>query len=331
MNLSIPRTLLFLAVLWLTVSVPAGAKERVIFDTDVGGDVDDAGALAVLHALADRGEIEILAIGVVIGHPAGVRFVDAVNTWYGRADLPVGTIKNGAPYDRDEYMASIVAEYPHDLAQEAAPDVVKLYRQVLAKQPDRSVTLIVVGPATNVRDLLKSGADEHSPLSGVELVRQKVKFYGAGGNGEAGLPNGKCGFNYQTDIPAAQGELQLMPADFPMVYAGGSGKTLKVGSSYRRAKPDHIVRRSYEAYYKGEAQDRQTWDQLRVLYASRPSVRKLWDTSAPGKIELSNSGDIKWSETPQENRAYAYVNDMSAVRELLTELMMYDPRDKPAR
>ena len=70
-----------------------GSIEKIIFDTDVGGDVDDAGALAVLHALADRKEIEILAIGVVIGHEDAVPYVDAVNTWYGRPDLPIGTIK----------------------------------------------------------------------------------------------------------------------------------------------------------------------------------------------------------------------------------------------
>gem|GEM_PF-487501 len=306
----------------------AGAKERVIFDTDVGGDVDDAGALAVLYALADKGEIDILAIGVVIGHPAGVPFVDAVNTWYGRPNLPVGTIKGKAPYNRDEYMLSVLAEYPHDLTQETAPDVVKLYRQVLATEPDRSVTMIAIGPATNIRNLLESKPDEYSPLTGVELVRKKVKFYAAGGNGDAGLPDGKCGFNYATDIKAAQGELALLPSDFPTVFAGGSGKTLKVGSCYRRAKADHIIRRSYEAYYKGEAEDRMTWDQLRVLYACRPSVRKLWDTSAPGTITVDKDRNLKWTETPNANRAYAYVNDMEAMRTQLTELMMYDPREK---
>ena len=75
----------------------AKAPVRVIFDTDVGGDVDDAGALAVLHALADRGEREILAMGVVIGHEAAVPYVHAVNTWYGRPNLPIGTIKGKAP------------------------------------------------------------------------------------------------------------------------------------------------------------------------------------------------------------------------------------------
>ena len=154
----------------LLVQYQSIEPERVIFDTDVGGDVDDAGTLAVLHALADRGEIEILAIGVVIGHELAVPYVHAVNTWYGRPDLPIGTIKGEAPYSRDEYMAPIVAEYPYTLTQESAPDVIKLYRQVLASQPDHSVTLVAVGPSTNIYNLLNSSPDEHSPLNGVELM-----------------------------------------------------------------------------------------------------------------------------------------------------------------
>jgi hypothetical protein len=302
--------------------------ERVIFDTDVGGDVDDAGALAVLHALADRGEIEILAIGVVIGHDAAVPYVHAVNTWYGRPDLPIGTIKGQAPYARDEYMVPIVAEYPHTLTKETAPDVVKLYRKVLASQPDRSVTLITVGPATNIYNLLNSTPDEHSPLNGVELMRQKIKFYGAGGNGNAGLPKGRCGFNYYMDLTSASGELELLPSDFPTVFAGGSGPKLRVGAVMSQTRPDHIIRKSYEAYYKGNARDRQTWDQLRVLYGSRPSSRSLWDTSPAGNIEVRQDSTLTYTATPNRNRSYAYVNDLEAMRSILTELMMYDPRDK---
>ena len=89
-----------------------GQEVKVIFDTDVGGDVDDAGALAVLHALADREEIELLAMGVVIGHEAAVPYVHAVNTWYGRPDLPIGTIKKKAPYARDEYMVPVSRNIP---------------------------------------------------------------------------------------------------------------------------------------------------------------------------------------------------------------------------
>jgi hypothetical protein len=307
---------------------PVLKPERVIFDTDVGGDVDDAGALAVLHALADKGEIELLAMGVVIGHEAAVPYVHAVNTWYGRPFLPIGTIKDKAPYARDEYMVPVVAAYPYTLTSEAAPDVVKLYRQVLARQPDRSVTLIAVGPATNIYRLLMSKADEHSPLTGVELMRRKIKLYAAGGNGGGGLPKGRCGFNYYMDLASARGELELLPSAFPTVYAGGSGLKLEVGAVLRQARPDHIIRRSYEAYYKGEAQNRFSWDQLRVLYGCRPSARRLWDVSARGSIELGADSVLTYKGTPDRNRAYAYVNDLEAMRAMLTELMMYDPREK---
>ena len=302
--------------------------ERIIFDTDVGGDVDDAGALAVLHALADRGEIELLAMGVVIGHEAAVPYVHAVNTWYGRPDLPIGTIKGPAPYARDEYMVPIVADYSHSLTRETAPDVVKLYRKVLAAQPDSSVTLIAVGPSTNINNLLNSLPDEHSPLDGVALMRRKVKMYVAGGNGNGGLPRGKCGFNYYMDLASARGELALLPSDFPTVFAGGSGLKLSIGAALQDARPDHIIRRSYEAYYDGIAKDRYSWDQQRVLYGSRPSSRALWDRSPTGTIELGQDSILSFQPTPDRNRSYAYVNDLETMRSVLTELMLYDPRDK---
>lgn len=294
----------------------------------MGGDVDDAGALAVLHALADMGEIELLAMGVVIGHEAAVPFVHAINTWYGRPDLPIGTIKGKAPYSRDEYMAPIVKEYPNSLTKETAEDVVKLYRRILASQPDKSVTLIAVGPATNVTNLLKSAPDEHSNLTGVALMRQKIKFYAAGGNGNAGLPEGRCGFNYYMDLTAARAELEMLPSDFPTVFSGGSGLEIKVGSALVEAQPDHIIRKCYEAYYDGIAQDRQAWDQLRVLFGTRPSFRSsLWDISPTGNITLGQDSVLTWTPTPDRNRSYAYVKDSISIKSFLKDLMLYDPRN----
>lgn len=302
--------------------------QHVIFDTDVGGDIDDAGALAVLHALADRGKIEILAMGVVIGHEAAVPFVHAVNSWYGRPGIPIGTIKGKAPYARDEYMLPVIGEFPYTLNRKEAPDVVQLYRKVLAEQPDKSVTLITVGPATNIYNLLRSGPDKVSPLTGVELMRRKIKFYAAGGNGNSGLPSGKCGFNYYMDLESANGELSLLPAEFPTVFAGGSGPKLRIGSVFNQVRTSHIIRKSYEAYFNGSAKDRQTWDQLRVLYGCMPSLRSLWDTSPAGRIEVGMDSIISWSAKPSGNHAFAYVNDLDSMRKILTELMTYDPEKK---
>lgn len=301
-------------------------RPRVIFDTDVGGDIDDAGALAMLHALVDRGEIELLAVGVVNGHEAAVPYVDALNTWYGRPDLPVGTIKAQAPLSRDTYMAPIVASYTHDLTKDKAPDVISLYRRVLAWQPDHSVTLVVVGPPTNMSALLDSAPDEHSPLSGVELVRRKVIFYGAGGNGDGRLPHGQPGFNYQMDLSSARHELETMPAEVPMAFAGGSGWQLKIGSCYHDAAPENPVRRSFEAYFKGARNmDRPTWDELRVLFACRPAARRWFEISAWGDITMDEQHHLHWAAEPARRRAYAYVRDIDAVRTVLTELMMHAP------
>src|SRR5262245_32156249 len=86
-------------------ALPAGAQApvRVIVDTDLASDVDDVGALALLHALADRGEAEILATMVSSRNRHSVACLSALNTWYGRRDLPIGVVRGGqvAGYPRD--------------------------------------------------------------------------------------------------------------------------------------------------------------------------------------------------------------------------------------
>ena len=302
--------------------------EKVLFDTDIGGDIDDAGALAVLHALADRGEVEILAVGLSNGHPLTVAYTHTINAWYGRPELPIGTVrKKDAPFSRDRYMADVVAVDPEAMKQEDIPDAAILHRRILAAQPDTSVILVTVGPSTNIARLLESQPDDISPLSGHELVRQKVKFYGAGGNGNGTLPSGRCGFNYRMDVEAARRELALMPVEIPMVYAGGSGDKLRIGDCYGDAPTAHLIRRSYEAYFEGkDNMDRPTWDQLRVLYACRPSSRALFETSPAGNITLGDEFHLLWSKSPERNKTYAYVKDFDSVRKQITELMMASPK-----
>jgi hypothetical protein len=69
---------------------------KVIFDTDMDGDNDDVAAAAILHALADVGKADILATGVVSRCPYSPACLDAVNTYYGRGDIPIGVYKGTA-------------------------------------------------------------------------------------------------------------------------------------------------------------------------------------------------------------------------------------------
>ena len=139
--------------------------KKVIFETDMCTDVDDVGALAVLHALADSGEAEILAISYNEVHPSGANAIRAINTWYNRGDIPVGVYKGDlADPDESSYMDN-VADFPHDPPTLPTPSSLELYLQVLSEHPDNSVTIVSVGFLNNLYDLLKADPN---------LVAQKV-------------------------------------------------------------------------------------------------------------------------------------------------------------
>ena len=61
---------------------PAGVP--IILDTDIGTDVDDAGALAMLHALAGRGEARILAVMSSNRNPWSGAAIDVISTCHRR-------------------------------------------------------------------------------------------------------------------------------------------------------------------------------------------------------------------------------------------------------
>ena len=202
-------TRLVFAVFFLSVALTGGAAPvKVIFDTDMLTDFDDVGALSCLHALADAGECEILATVSCTRGNASVAAIEIINGYYGRGDIPVGCTKGagvvGDVGSRDGHKATaeeiaatmkrgkekgdgghykyrkLAADYPHWVRHadsDDAPDAVEVYRRVLAAQPDKSVVICSVGFLTNLRLLLQSKGDAHSPLDGRELVARKVKMW----------------------------------------------------------------------------------------------------------------------------------------------------------
>src|SRR6476659_4034008 len=136
----------------------------LVFDTDIGDDIDDALALGMIHALVCRGECELLAVTVTKDQPMSAAFVDAVNTFYGRGDVPVGVVHAGPSPEPSKY--TILADqkdgdhlrYPHRLLSGAqAPEAVALLRRVLANARDGTVVVVQVGASTNLARLLASG------------------------------------------------------------------------------------------------------------------------------------------------------------------------------
>ncbi len=317
------------ALLPFVLATAAHAAEqpvRVIFDTDLGADVDDAGAVALLHALADRGEVEILAMGLSVKHPWSAPCLDALNTYYGRPDIPIGALKGPGVDDGCKYAERIAAEFPHDLKAAAdAPDVTELYRRTLAAQPDQSVVLVTVGFLTNVANLLESKPDSHSELDGVELVRRKVRTWVCMGGG---FPNGQE-YNLMKDAAATAKAVDKWPC--PIVFSGFEiGAPIRTGAGLKAAPAANPVRRAYELY--NGLDNRSSWDQTAVLYAVRGlsgGLADVWDVHAGGSIQLAPNGSNTWRDEPEGRHAYLVRKLPSEkVADVIEPLMEAPPKRK---
>jgi inosine-uridine nucleoside N-ribohydrolase len=168
--------LLTLTILILPFTA-TGQSIKVILDTDMDSDVDDVGAMAMLHTLANNKVLEILGVIVTSDDKYAPTCTDAINHYYKRANIPVGVQKNISLKEFSKYTRQISEEFKHKLkSYNDAEDAVDLYRRLLSSQPDSSITIITIGHLTNLAALLDSKPDMYSPLNGVELIRKKVKL-----------------------------------------------------------------------------------------------------------------------------------------------------------
>ena len=130
-----------------TVPVP------LIIDTDMSSDVDDVAALCMANALADRKEVELLAVLHNTGLLEGVGAISVINHYYGRDHVPIGAFKGtfGSTIP-GKYVPQLAAEFPSPIKNYTeVPDAVEVYRTVLSRQPDQSVTISSIGFLTNLQ------------------------------------------------------------------------------------------------------------------------------------------------------------------------------------
>ncbi|WP_223816178.1 nucleoside hydrolase [Adhaeribacter rhizoryzae] len=277
------------------------AQYRVILDADIDSDVDDVEALAMVHALADQQKIDFLGVIVTSDDPYAAECTSAINKYYGRPRLPIGVLKQQANLkNHSRYTRQIATEFPHRLKSQAkAEDATTLYRKLLSKSPDASVVIITIGHLTNLQNLLTSGADKYSGLSGKELVNKKVaKWLCMGGQ----FPAGKEANFYRPDPGSTVYCLQNW--EKPVIFAGWEvGEKIKTGGEYLKSKltPGSPVYRAYELYnnFKGRA----SWDQVAVFLLTEASG-KYFEMVNNGYCQVNADGSNKWVPGEKSNQAY---------------------------
>ncbi len=313
------KTVVAVGLCFLFCAAQAGEVPKIIFDTDMTGDCDDCGALAVLHALADNGEVEILGCIASWGaNPYVPGCIDAINTYYGRGDLPIGAEPDEIGRLDSRYTEAIAkntARYGHDLVtKEGLPTALSVYRQILSEQAEGSVTIVTVGRLKGMADLLRSKPDALSALDGVSLVKKKVlrwvcmggrypnteppssKDSGAKKGGEANF----CTYGGKEYTGTA---VESCPV--PVVFSGYEiGVEVKTGPALMKDTNDNPAAEAYRLFFGGATeQSRPSWDQTAVLYAVR-GAGPWWDLVSTGYNHIKEDGMNTWRPSPDKDHAY---------------------------
>jgi inosine-uridine nucleoside N-ribohydrolase len=314
----------------LCPSVSANEPISVIFDTDISGDCDDVLALAMLHALADRGECRLEAVTISKINPLTAPFVDAVNTYYGRDDTPIGVTRD-AQRRASKYLSVCKRKidgqllYPHDLlSSEDAPDAVNVLRKTLAAAEDHSVVIIQVGLATNLADLIESEPDSISPLDGKALIEKKCKLASVMAGCFGPLPDKPrhAEANVVNGIDAMQRFASQWPKSVPVIWSD-----FRIGLAARypresiardfRYQPNHIVREAYLAH-SGPNHDRPSWDLTSVLYAVRP-LDDYFGLSETGTVAVDDEGYTSFTASASGRDRYLKMDELQAARVVATQ------------
>jgi purine nucleosidase len=311
--------------LWVCAAPPQSNLPQstpVIFDTDMGNDVDDALALAILHALESRGECRLIGVTITKDNAWAAPYVDAVNTFYGRADIPVGMVKGGvtpenspmiqAPAQRRRADGSLV--YPRRLAGGAeAPEAVALIRRLLHDAKDGSVVIVQVGFSTNLARLMDDPAD-------LELVRRKVKLLSImGGNFVQQKPE----FNIEKDTASARKLFERWPGEI-VVSGFEIGEALLFPAAAIEKNfgwtADHPVAEAYRNYKK-MPYDRQTWDLTAAMYGVRPDAG-YFGLSPRGRITSDDKGLTRFQNDPAGRHRYLVLDAAQRARILESMILL---------
>ena len=274
-------------------------NKKVILDTDLGCDSDDIGAIVILQNLAKSGLADIEAMTSVNSNLEPALVIDYINSYY-QNTVPLGMNKSNDYGIKDGYALDICNKY-HLPKKEFNSSNDVLINTLLNQD---KVTLITIGPFTNIATLLK---DE----LGRKLLNEKVDvMYSMAGNFVSNNPE----WNVTEDIESAKfvlenyhGSLVFVP--FEIGCDVFSARTLLAS--------DTLMGYGYYIHNKGP---RQSWDPITVYYAVTNS--NLFKLSKKGTIKIDDKGVTTFTEGTGNHQYMLNDFDKKGVEKLLDEVMI---------
>jgi len=310
----------------------------VILDTDIASSADDLFALEMLYRYEDEGRCRLLGVMVDREGEQNAAFADVMNTYFGHGDVPVGLVRHGIKEPKVWIDYAHVADtkdgegqpmFQRSIADYSSlPDGWRLYRRLLAAQPDRSVSIVSVGFVTCLAQLLASEADEYSSLSGVELVRRKVKcIYLQGGVfGEAVEPD----FNFAQGIMFSKPFFQYWPQEVDMVFS-----PMEAGQDVEYTPEQVIADISWtdahpikQVYMQCNCETGQRmWDVMPVIQAVEGDT--LFSLSERGTVTLTDHAETIFTPSATGNCRYQLRSSEEWAAQMLERIRTFNKTRTP--
>ncbi len=210
------------------------APVKIIFDTDMGNDVDDVMALMMLYSYIQQGKVDLKGVVINKTNQYAPIYTNILNDFYGFYDIPIAHLKSGKASGEGHFLKIICEEktpdglyvYPRRSdVNSNFPDAIKFLRKVLAEEKaDNDIVIVTVGFSSIMAKFLESTADEISPLSGLELFKKKIKFVSIM-SGRFDEPTyskpleSPVEWNIKGDPISSKTFFELCPV--PMIFSGG--------------------------------------------------------------------------------------------------------------
>ncbi len=294
-----------------TTSVEVATVPKIIYDTDFGNDADDLGALTILNNLENEGRCEVLAVMSYFPESDVIAGIDATNNFYGN-DFPLAISSRGYYTAEHSYNKAVADAFPHRQTNASVPLCVDLYRQILAEADDNSITIVVVGPLGNIKQLIDSPADATSPLTGAKLIEQKVKSFSIMGGG---YPSIETEWNFNGNNPGTT-RYVLESIKRPMAFIDyNAGCAIKIGDEFNSLEGASPLKSGFMHFsenaswmnkdFVGKILNNSSFDQLAMYHGIYGNESPYYDMIAGEQcVAAEEKGANTWISNPESNHTY---------------------------
>jgi len=302
----------------------------IIFDSDIGRDMDTVAALSMLHAL---GRGRLIGVGVHYSSLDAAAFCDAVARFYGvGGGLPIGVPEEG-PKLADVPMLRVPLAMKNEEGQPLLRHVIRsitdtadptvVFRNALLTQQDKQGFAVLAAPATNFARTLQLYRAREVVTSKVRLLIMAAGSF----SGTAADPR------IRADIASARKLLTEWPS--PVVAVGiEAGEAVPFPARSIETDfapmPNHPLIAAYRAYRAGQNPEPAGFSSqsvLAALYAANPGAA-YFTMSPPGTIDVSDDGRTRFKESSNGNHRYLIVDP--AQKESITKAFIALATTRPA-